>query len=73
MVPPKKFIHAWQTSSTITEVSRKTGLSNSAVSARGRLYKTKRGIPLKKLARSKVYDWDELRDYAVRLARDRVK
>ena len=73
MVPPKKFIHAWQTSNTIAEVSKKTGLSKVAARQRGRIYRKDRGIPLKKLARSKVFDWDELRDYAVSLARDRVK
>ena len=73
MVPPKKFIHAWQTSDTIAEVSKKTGLSITAARQRGNLYRKKRGIPLKKLGRSKIYDWDELRVYAIRLARDRVK
>lgn len=67
---PKKFIYVWQTSKTLADVVKKTGLTRQAAFSRGDIYK-KRGIPLKKLVRSKVYDWEALAEYAAELLEEK--
>ena len=38
-VSPKKFVEAWETSHSISEVEQKTGLKYNAVLGRARIYK----------------------------------
>lgn len=48
IVPPEEFIKAWQTSGTVGDVARKTGLSKSGCHLRYHRYK-KVGIKLKEM------------------------
>ncbi len=60
------FIEVWQTSSSITEVARLTGMSKQAVRSREHNYRTQRNISLKKYEShsGNHLDWNELERYA---------
>jgi len=62
-VTPREFIEAWQSSSSIAEVSKKTGIRKKAVRVRSYRYR-KLGIPLKDFPAVEWPDWDELAGYA---------
>jgi len=68
-VSAEEFVRAWQTSSELPEVARKTGLRPESVRARAQRFR-KKGVPLKKLgARGgrPATDWAALKRLAEEL------
>jgi hypothetical protein len=63
---PREFIEAWQGSSSVKEVARKTGLSKTAIRTRACRYR-KFGVPLKEYEPEPLPDWEELAAYAASL------
>lgn len=67
-VDAKTFIQVYQTSGSVAEVCERTGLQAHTVTQRASVYRTKRGIPLKKMPSSAMggarQDWDELAELA---------
>lgn len=63
-VGPRDFIHAWQTSDSLDEVSLKLrGMPLSRIKARAAMYRG-RGVPLKNYRRGARYNWNDLSDFA---------
>ena len=62
-VTPREFIEVWQSSSSIAEVSKKTGIRKKAVHVRAYRYRQV-GIPLKVFPPVELPDWDQLAEYA---------
>ncbi len=65
-VTPREFIEAWQSSASVAEVAKKTGMRKKTVRVREYRYR-KAGIPLKQFEPVELPDWDELADYAASL------
>lgn len=70
-VTPEEFVTVWQTSVSVDEVCRRTGLNKNAAAARACKYR-KAGVPLKdmKKARSSL-DIDQLKRLVQRLNREK--
>jgi len=62
-VTAREFIEVWQSSSSIAEVSKKTGIRKKAVHVRAYRYRQV-GIPLKVFPPVELPDWDQLAEYA---------
>jgi len=62
-VSPREFIEAWQGSSSVAEVAKKTGMLKKTVRVRACRYR-KVGIPLRDFPPVEWPDWDELAEYA---------
>jgi len=63
-VDARTFIQAWQTSNTVGEVIRKTGLLEATARQRASNYR-KRGIPLRRMNRGRPrVDWEALAQFA---------
>ncbi len=62
----KEFIHAWQTSTTVREVARKTGLTKDAIRTRACRYR-QLGVPLKPYDPVPPPNWNDLAEYATEL------
>ncbi len=65
-ITPREFIAAWQSSFSIAEVSKKTGIRKKAVRVRAYRYR-QAGIPLKEFPPVELPNWDELADFAASL------
>lgn len=69
-VSAERFVRAYQSSGTITEVMKKTGLSRHLASARAKAY-IKKGVPLKKMpSRREETDWKGLAKLAASYTKD---
>lgn len=62
-IDPRKFVEAWQTSSSAQEVAEKTGLAAKTCTSRASYYR-KKGVPLKHMKPHSRADWDQLAEYA---------
>jgi len=62
-VPPQEFIEVWQSSNSVAEVAKKTGMLKKTVRVRACRYR-KLGIRLKDFPPVELPDWDELAEYA---------
>lgn len=64
-VAPRDFVFAWQSSSSVAEVSKKTRSTKNAVRVRAHRYR-EMGVPLKQYLALEFepIDWDSLAAYA---------
>jgi hypothetical protein len=64
-VSPEEFVRAWQTSRTLDDVSKATGLSKKACSVRAAYYRNKKDVPLRRFQRGgSDISWEWLRSLA---------
>ena len=66
-VTPHEFVKAWQTSTSVIEVAKKTNMKLGNVRSRASVYR-KKGFPLRSMRRGRqAVDWNGLADYARKL------